>query len=95
MYAKFFLYIWERFCVGYAKLLLYIWEGFCVGVRKTLPVYSGVLLGVGVCNFNIVTPIYMGEVLRRGTQYLSYIYRSENLIIVMLSIAVVDSIHMI
>jgi len=96
--AKLFLCTWGTFYVGYAKLLLYTWdkfcvplytwENFCVGVRKTYPIYRGILLSVGVRNFSTATPIYMGEILRRGAQNLCYIYGNKNLISVMLSITI-------
>ena len=54
-----------------------IYMRFCVGVHKTSPIYRGVRLSIGVRNFSTATPIYI----------YSYIYGSENLTSVMLSIA--------
>ena len=92
MYSTQFTNIFMQFPIPWAMYnactqnfsYIYGREVFCVRVRKTLPIYIGILLRIGVHNFNMVTPIYKGEVLHRGLQYLSYIYGSENLISVML-----------
>ena len=79
----------EKFCVGYAKLLLYIWEKFCVPLRKTVPIQRHTFQR-RVRNLNTASPIYMGNILRRGTQKFSYIYGSNTLISVNLYITHTD-----
>ena len=54
-----------------------IQEKFNVAVCKTLPIYTGVPHCVGSRYFNAALPLYIGEVLRRGMQNFSYIYRSK------------------
>ena len=63
--------------MGYAKWFLYIWEGFCVRVRKMVPIYMGVAVGVGLHYIIMRFPIYIGVKLCRGTQNHSYIYGND------------------
>ena len=44
------------------------------------------LLGIGVRYFGTGTPLYIGDILCRGTQNYSYIYVGANLISVILSL---------
>ena len=54
-------------------------------VHKTSPIYRGMLLSIRVRNFSSATS---RKILHRGVQNPYYIYGSENLISVMLTIAV-------
>ena len=47
-------------------------------VRKITPIYMGVADSVWVRYLLGYTPIYMGEILRRGTQNYSYIHGKSN-----------------